>query len=255
MSGQMCYFCGNHVSREHVAADRCAACEPLPPVGGIGGAENASEELATTICSFCGVGHEAFNCCEWKERVALRTVAGIDGSVLVAPRAEVARLGKELKALKETFGRDGDYLKQEAEKEDAWKEDLPYRGKTAWAWWAKAHAYGCMVHGINPILGAGEGEQTADAARRVVAERDALKKEVEVLKGIERQRWEGVNKVFGTKYPAQMNEGESAKWTDGGRSAAQWGEVVELKKELESRRWECLEWQQKHDALLMGLHK
>lgn len=72
-------------------------------------------------------------------------------------------------SLKETFGRDGDYLKQEAEKEDAWKKDLPYRGKTVWAWWAKAHAYGCMVHGINPILGAGEGAQGSQRATRIGA--------------------------------------------------------------------------------------
>ena len=124
----------------------------------------------------------------------------IDDSELVALRAEVASLGKELKALKETFGRDGDYLKQEAEKEDAWKENLPYRGKTVWAWWAKAHAYGCMVHGINPILGAVDGEQTADAARRVVDERDALKKENEALKKRERDRWDNAANAFGYRY-------------------------------------------------------
>ena len=36
--------------------------------------------------------------------------------------------------------------------------------------------------------------------REAAVERDALKKENELLKGIERQRWEGVNKVFGTRY-------------------------------------------------------
>ena len=161
--------------------------------------------MSLFICDHCGghisPGHEASNRCEGCGRRVggggpLPPVGGIDDSELAALRAEVARLGKELKALKETFGRDGDYLKQEAEKEDEWKENLPYRGKTVWAWWAKAHAYGCMVHGINPILGDGEGEQTVDAARRVVTERDALKKENETLKKRESDRWASAASAF-----------------------------------------------------------
>ena len=55
-----------------------------------------------------------------------------------------------------------------------------------------------------------------------IAERDALKKENDALKTIERQRWENVNRTLGTNYPKQMNEGESAKWTTENRSASQW---------------------------------
>jgi hypothetical protein len=51
-----------------------------------------------------------------------------------------------------------------------------------------------------------------------------LRAENEMLKKIERQRWGNVNRTLGTNYPKQMNEGESAKWTAGNRSAAHWGQ-------------------------------
>lgn len=88
------------------------------------------------------------------------------------PLAAILRVIAERDALLEALGRDGQYLKTEPTEEEKRIEGLEYRGKSVWAWWAKAHAYGCMVHGINPILGAREGEHTNDAARRVVGERD-----------------------------------------------------------------------------------
>lgn len=62
---------------------------------------------------------------------------------------------------------------------------------------------------------------------------------IEALKRIERQRWENVNQVFGTKYPAQMNEGESAKWTDGGAAVAHSLDirVSDLLNEGEGAEW------------------
>ena len=39
------------------------------------------------------------------------------------------------------------------------------------------------------------------------------------------------------------------------RRCALMEEIAALKKENEARCWECLAWRQKHDALLMGLHK
>ena len=288
--------------------------------------------MTTYTCSKCGetglgmYGHhdsetDGFTC-DKKKAEPPSSVGGIDGSESGALRAEVARIGKELKALKETFGRDGNYLKQEAEKEDAWKENLPYRGKTVWAWWAKAHAYGCMVHGVNPILGAGEGEQTADAARRVVDERDALKKErdewhgnyrkcmrdmwdtavaicvaagltappdpetvsddyelppewrgksSELIRSIVRERdalkkeaeeernhYKSLQQLADEQVAAlredvkTWKDKETARYCD---YAAAIGDRDALRKENEARRWECLEWQQKHDALLMGPHK
>jgi hypothetical protein len=93
-----------------------------------------------------------------------------------------------LAALTETLGRDGQYLKTEpSEAEERRIEGLEYRGRSVWAWWAKAHAYGCMVHGINTILGVRDGEHANDAARRVVAERDALSASQGVMVGVLRE--------------------------------------------------------------------
>lgn len=50
-------------------------------------------------------------------------------------------------------------------------------------WMVKAECYGDMVHGITPILGNDNHERPVDAARRVVAERDALKARVAALEG------------------------------------------------------------------------
>lgn len=90
-------------------------------------------------------------------------------------RAQLAEAEKERDALLETLGRDGEYLKREPTEDEKHIENAEYRGKSVWAWWAKAHAYGHMVHGVNPILGAKDGEHANDAAKRVVAERDALR--------------------------------------------------------------------------------
>lgn len=69
---------------------------------------------------------------------------------------------------------------------DIWKEEIArleseleaqsYMGNSVQHWYVKAKAYGDMVHGVNPILGALEGEATRDAAKRVVAELAAERK-------------------------------------------------------------------------------
>lgn len=66
------------------------------------------------------------------------------------------------------------------------EEEVPanatFHGNSVVHWYNKAKACGDMVHGINPILGAAaDGEKTCDAARRVVAERDALRERIEAL--------------------------------------------------------------------------
>jgi hypothetical protein len=50
-----------------------------------------------------------------------------------------------------------------------------YRGNSVAYWHDKAKAYGDMVHGINPALGAREDERPVDAAKRVMAQVESLR--------------------------------------------------------------------------------
>lgn len=220
-----------------------------------------------SICDHCGghvsLGHEASNCCE----VCGRSAEGGDPVPPTPKRHPLKVWPQFIPALEDgskTFEarkddrcfRVGDVLDLYGfapltSTETGWRQSRVITYKLSGPAWGVESGY-CIL-GLSPLPPvAGIDDSELVALRAEVAR---IGKEVEVLKGIERQRWEGVNKVFGTKYPTQMKEGESAQWTGGGQSAAQWGEVAELKKELESRRWECLEWQQKHDTLLLGMKK
>lgn len=74
-----------------------------------------------------------------------------------------------------------DALRDKVERLESDIEQGTYRGNSPQHWHVKAKAYGDMVHGVNPILGAMEGETTKDAARRIVKERDDLRTEREHL--------------------------------------------------------------------------
>lgn len=141
-------------------------------------------------------------------------------------RAQLAEVGRARDALLETLGRDGEYLRREPTEDEKRIENAEYRGKSVWAWWAKAHAYGHMVHGVNPILGAKDGEHTNDAAKRVVAERDALRGQLA----------EAQEKLTEANY-WRRNYADAVKLTEKERDAAQ-ARVGELEGLLrEARRW------------------
>lgn len=69
---------------------------------------------------------------------------------------------------------------------------LEYRGNSVWYWWAKAHAYGEMVHGVAPLLDAaghpvnssgadGAVGGLARAVEALILERDVLQQRVVAL--------------------------------------------------------------------------
>ena len=86
------------------------------------------------------------------------------------------------------------------------------------------------------------------------AEVARIKKEVEE----ERNHYKSLQQLAGEQVAAlredvkTWKDKETARYCD---YAAAIGDRDALRKENEARRWECLEWQQKHDTLLMGTKK
>lgn len=89
---------------------------------------------------------------------------------------------ESLERYRDALARDLVEARQEIDDLRAQGGDQTYMGKSAVHWYGKATDHGDMVHAVNPILGAREGEATRGAAARVVADLKGAELEISNLK-------------------------------------------------------------------------